>query len=115
VFADALVPSEPGKSCRRPLSPDIDGCDPAVPFGRLASARLMFGGDRPRREPSSDDGAPEQLTSCNGYREAKPHGKPSLTRGHKALKYRHFPHPWAWRVYAPFIAPLKLPFKFEWP
>jgi len=43
VFADALVPSEPGKSCRHPLfsrhhSPDVDGRDPAVPFGRSGRA-----------------------------------------------------------------------------
>jgi hypothetical protein len=57
--------------------------------------------------------AAKRPTSRNGYRRANPQGKPSLTHQHKPLKYWHFPHPRGFRVYVRFIAPLKLPFKFE--
>jgi hypothetical protein len=60
--------------------------------------------------------ATSPLSTCrDGYRRANPHGKPSLTHRHKSLKYGHFLRPRGFSVYLRFIAPLKLPFKFERP
>ncbi|WP_213286460.1 hypothetical protein [Bradyrhizobium sp. sGM-13] len=55
----------------------------------------------------------------NGYRSAKPQGKPTFTIGHFSLCRRCFSdfrgRRRKVRVYTPFIANLKLPFKFVRP
>ena len=93
VFADALVPSEPGQSCRHLFIPSTSmAMIPAAP----SSARFAFAmslRDRTRRSAARQGAALAGLklpTFCNGYRRTKPEGKPSLTRPHKALKNRHF-------------------------
>jgi len=65
--------------------------------------------------------APPQAVAFarNGYRLAKPQGKPNFTIARKRPRHRRFldsvpPGPAA-RVYSRFIAILKLPFKFDRP
>ena len=66
------------------------------------------------KERAKRDGG-RMATSRNGYRHAKAQGKPNLTDRRKSLKYGRFLHLRGFRVYARFIAILKLPFKFERP
>jgi hypothetical protein len=91
VFADALAPAGAGPAFPSPFFPDIAADRSAsCPSARVAIAR-------------------------DGYRRANGEGKSKLAKARQAMQHKRFPSfaPFARppRVYRPFIAKLKPPFK----
>jgi hypothetical protein len=87
-------------------------CTPA----ELRDARVICWN---RQRSDRGDGDDDTDIGRNGYRSAKPQGKPTFTIGHFSLCRRYFcdfrVQRRKVRVYTPFIANLKLPFKFVRP